>query len=152
MDLLGIGVLIAAIAFCVLVIFLIRALNNLSSVLAGVDKTVEKLPDQLDDVMQQSSQVIENGNQTLTDLNEKMQALTPLFYMVGDAGEASRKFSSSLADFTVSLKKNTNEGKEAAQKKDLGGIYGMLAFIYYLTQKRKAWKEAKEGSGTNNEN
>ncbi|MFB4162846.1 DUF948 domain-containing protein [Alteribacillus sp. JSM 102045] len=151
MDLLGISLLIFAIAFAVLVIFLIRALNNLSSVLSGIDKTVEKLPDQLDEVMKESGVVIHNSNETLLDLNEKMRALNPLFYILGDAGEASRKLSSSLADLTVSLKKNTEEGKEAAQKKDLGGLYGAAALIYYLTQKRKTLKELKEGSGKQND-
>ncbi|WP_158736028.1 DUF948 domain-containing protein [Alteribacillus sp. YIM 98480] len=151
MDLLGISLLIVAIAFAVLVIFLIRALNNLSSVLNGIDKTVEKLPDQLDEVMKESGVVIHNSNETLLDLNEKMRALNPLFHILGDAGEASRKLSSSLADITVSWKKNTEEGKEASQKKDLGGLYGAAALIYYLTQKRKALKEIKEGSETRND-
>ncbi|MFZ4450498.1 DUF948 domain-containing protein [Salibacterium aidingense] len=148
MDILGISLLIIAIAFAVLVIFLIKALNNLSSVLSGVNKTVEKLPDQLDDVMKETGVVIHNSNETLLDLNEKMRALNPLFYILGDAGEASRKLSSSLVDVTMSMKKNTDEAKDSAEKRDLGGIYGGAALAYYLFQKRKALKNIKESNET----
>ncbi|MFB5661319.1 DUF948 domain-containing protein [Alteribacillus sp. HJP-4] len=146
MDLLGIGILIFGIAFAVLVIFLIKVLSNLTKVLADVDKTVEKLPEQLEEVMNQSELVIHNSNETILDLNEKLRALNPLFYIVGDAGEASRKLSSSLVDMTMSMKRNTEEGKEETQRRDLGGIYGVLALGYYLTQKRKTLKEIKEGN------
>ncbi|RSL30977.1 DUF948 domain-containing protein [Salibacterium salarium] len=148
MDLLGISLLIIAIAFALLVIYLIKTLNNLSSVLNSLDKTMDKLPDQLDEVMKETGVVIHNSNETLLDLNEKMRSLTPLFYILGDAGEASRKLSSSLVDVTMSMKKNTDEGKENAQKKDLGGIYGGVALAYYLFQKRHALKNMKEGKQT----
>ena len=146
MDLVGISVLIIAIAFVVLVIFLIRALNNLSNVLSGVNETVEKLPDQLDEVMKETGTVIHNSNDTLADVNEKLRALNPLFYILGDAGEASRKLSSSLVDVTKSMKQNTEEGKEKVDKRDLGGIYGVASLAYFLFQKRKALKELKQGN------
>ncbi|SFE71939.1 DUF948 domain-containing protein [Alteribacillus iranensis] len=146
MDLVGISVLIIAIAFVVLVIFLIRALNNLSNVLNGVNETVEKLPDQLDEVMKETGTVIHNSNDTLADVNEKLRALNPLFYILGDAGEASRKLSSSLVDVTKSMKQNTEEGKEKVDKRDLGGIYGVASLAYFLFQKRKALKELKQGN------
>ncbi|MGY4689474.1 DUF948 domain-containing protein [Salibacterium sp. K-3] len=148
MDLVGISILIIAIAFAVLVIFLIRALHNLTNVLGGVSKTVEKLPDQLDDVMKETGVVIHNSNETLLDLNEKMRTLNPLFYILGDAGEASRKLSSSLVDVTASMKKNTDEAKEQADNRDLGGLYGGAALAYYLFQKRKALKNLKESDET----
>ncbi|SFL52987.1 DUF948 domain-containing protein [Salibacterium qingdaonense] len=148
LDLVGISVLIIAIAFAVLVIFLARTLHNLTNVLGGVNKTVEKLPDQLDDVMKETGVVIHNSNETLLDLNEKMRTLNPLFYILGDAGEASRKLSSSLVDMTDSMKKNTDEAKEKADNRDLGGLYGGAALVYYLFQKRKALKGFKEGNET----
>lgn len=147
MDLIGIGVLVFGIAFAILVIFLIIVLRNLTSVLSNVDKTVEKLPSQLDDVMKNTESILNSSNTTIDDLNEKMGALSPLFYIIGDAGEATRKVSSSLVDVTASMKKNTTEGNETTKQKDLGGIYGAAALGYYLFQKRKA---LKEGSGQGN--
>ncbi|WP_240374790.1 DUF948 domain-containing protein [Bacillus piscicola] len=144
MDLVGIGVLIVAIAFAVLVIFLIKTLNNVSQVLHGVNETVEKLPDQLDEVLKETSEVIHQSSETLEDLNEKIRTLNPLFYILSDAGEASRKLSSSLVDVTASMKKNTTEGKELIQKKDLNGVYGLASLAYFLFQKRKALKDLKQ--------
>ncbi|MYL34566.1 DUF948 domain-containing protein [Pontibacillus yanchengensis] len=141
MDFVGIGVLLIGIAFVILAIFLSRTLNRLSSVLKGVDQTVEKLPNQLDEVMKETGQLIHNSNDTLADVNKKIAALSPLFYIVGDIGESSRKLSSSLADATNSMKKDTKEGRETADRSDLNGLYGALALGYYFTQKRKTLKE-----------
>lgn len=148
MNLVGFSVLIIAIAFAVLVIFLIRTLTHLNSVLHGVNETVEKLPDQLDEMMKETGAVIHQSNDTLADVNEKLRALSPLFYIIGDAGEASRKLSSSLVDLTMSMKKSTEEGKESVQKRDLGGIYGALSLAYFLYQKRKTLKDLKQGKET----
>lgn len=142
MDYLGIGVLIIGIAFAVLSIFLMKTLNNLANVLKGVDRTVEKLPEQLDGVMSQTSEVLHTSNDTLADVNEKIRALSPLFYIVGDIGESSRRLTSSLVDMTSSMKKSTSTGEEKVKEKDASGLYGAVALGYFLTQKRKAVKEA----------
>ncbi|MFC7063054.1 DUF948 domain-containing protein [Halobacillus seohaensis] len=142
MDYLGIGVLIIGIAFAVLSIFLMKTLNNLANVLKGVDRTVEKLPEQLDGVMSQTSEVLHTSNDTLVDVNEKIRALSPLFYIVGDIGESSRRLTSSLVDMTSSMKKSTSTGEEKVKEKDASGLYGAVALGYFLTQKRKAVKEA----------
>ncbi|WP_082231985.1 DUF948 domain-containing protein [Halobacillus massiliensis] len=142
MDYLGIGVLIIGIAFAIVSIFLMKALNNLANVLKGVDRTVEKLPDQLDGVMAQTTEVLNNSNDTLADVNVKIRALSPLFYIVGDIGESSRQLTSSLVDVTKSMKKSTSTGEAKVKERDVKGLYGAVALGYYLTQRRKAVKEA----------
>ncbi|SDI55745.1 DUF948 domain-containing protein [Natribacillus halophilus] len=137
MDLLGIAAIIAALAFAVLVIYLARALGNLTNVLAKTEVTVEKLPEQLDGITKETGTVLHNTNETLLDVNEKIATLNPLFEMVGDAGEASRKLSSSLVDMTASFKKESHEANDTSQQKGLSGFYGLAAFIYLLRQKRK---------------
>ncbi|MBN8236303.1 DUF948 domain-containing protein [Halobacillus kuroshimensis] len=144
MDFLGIGVLIIGIAFAVVSIFLIKALNNLAGVLSGVRETVDQLPEQLDSVMKETTGVLHNSNDTLADVNEKIKALSPLFYIVGDIGESSRKLTSSLVDMTSSLKNTTFEGEQKINEEGWRGIYGALAMTYYLSQKRKALKSAAQ--------
>ncbi|SIS40143.1 DUF948 domain-containing protein [Salimicrobium flavidum] len=141
MDYLGIGVLIIAIAFAIIAIFLVRTLNNLADVLKGVDRTVDELPSQLDNVMNETTDILKNSNVALADVNEKLRALSPLFYIVGDVGESSRQLSSSLVDVTHALKKNTTEGEDKVGEQGWNGLYGALALSYYLVQKRKALKE-----------
>ncbi|MGI8313709.1 DUF948 domain-containing protein [Halobacillus mangrovi] len=148
MDYLGIGVLIIGIAFAIVSIFLIKALNNLANVLGGVRKTVDQLPDQLDSVMKETSNVLHNSNDTLSDVNEKIRALSPLFYIVGDIGESSRKLTSSLVDVTYSFKQGTHEGEKKINEEGWRGIYGALALSYYLMKRRKALKSIQLESQT----
>ncbi|QAS53026.1 DUF948 domain-containing protein [Halobacillus litoralis] len=143
MDYLGIGVLIIGIAFAIVSIFLIKALNNLAKVLGGVRKTVDQLPDQLDSVMKETTGVLHSSNDTLADVNEKIRALSPLFYIVGDIGESSRKLTSSLVDMTASIKQSTHEGEQKINEEGWRGIYGALALTYYLSQRRKALKSVQ---------
>ncbi|MGR9048170.1 DUF948 domain-containing protein [Halobacillus faecis] len=143
MDFLGIGVLIIGIAFAIVSIFLIKALNNLAGVLGGVKKTVDQLPEQLDSVMKETTGVLHHSNDTLADVNEKIRALSPLFYIVGDIGESSRKLTSSLVDMTYSLKQTTHEGEQKINEEGWRGVYGALALTYYFSQKRKAMKAAQ---------
>lgn len=140
MTLIGIGVIIIGVAAIILAIFIGHALNNLASVLSGVDKTVQKLPEQLDGIFKETGDMIHESNQTLADVNDKLQQLSPLFYMVGDVGNATRKFSSSLVDVTDSVKARTEAGRDIADKNNLGGLYGSFALGYYWLKKRREMK------------
>lgn len=143
MDLTGIGVLLIGIAFLLLAIFLAKVLNNFANVIDGVDKTVQKLPDQLDDILNETGNLIHYSNDTLTDVNEKLSELTPLFQIVGDVGQSTRNLSSSLVDVTASVKKKMDDPATdvPTQNKRLGGVYGSLALSYYLMKKRKELKK-----------
>src|SRR5690606_19247158 len=123
MTLTGIGVLLIGIAFLILSIYLARVLNNTASILDGVSRTVEQLPDQLDDVLSETGQIIQSSNDTLADVNEKLGTLTPLFHIVGDIGESTRKLTSSVNDIAVSVKKKTDSIDEETRNKRIGGLY-----------------------------
>lgn len=144
MDLTGIGVLLIGIALLVLAIFVARVLNNFSSILSGVDKTIEQLPDQLDSILAETGNLIHNSNNTLADINEKLGTLTPLFHIVGDVGESTRTLSSSLVDLTASAKDKMDGVDPDKQDKRLGGLYGTAALGFYAMRKSK---EAKKGTG-----
>ncbi|MFC5712577.1 DUF948 domain-containing protein [Thalassorhabdus alkalitolerans] len=150
MDLLGIGVLVFAIAFLILVIFLIKALNSLTKVLGGVEETVGKLPDQMDEISKQTEVILHNSNETILDLNQKMDDLNPIFHIVRDTGEASQRLSSSLVDITNSFKKDSTEGSSKVKEKNMGGLYGALALTYFLAQKRKTLKDEFQQQGAGN--
>ncbi|MFC0524230.1 DUF948 domain-containing protein [Pontibacillus salicampi] len=149
MNLVGIGVLIIGISFFILTIYLAKMLTNLTNVLNGVHKTVDKLPQQLDDVMKETGDLLHQSSETLEDVNQKFAALSPLFYIIGDIGESSRKLTSSLVDATASMKKDTAEGRETADKTNLNGLYGAVALGYYFTKKRKTLKEMAADASDN---
>ncbi|WP_438318618.1 DUF948 domain-containing protein [Sporosarcina sp. FA9] len=141
MDWLGIGVLIIGIAFMILVFLLIKPLMKLTTVLESLQKTTDQLPSMLSDVTGQASEVFQKGNETLVNVNNQVKEINPLFQIVQDAGEASRDFSEMALEKTFALKKNTSEAKEFTQRKRFQGLYGLLAFVYYLSQKKEIIKE-----------
>lgn len=143
MDLTGIGVLLIGIAFLILAISLAQILSNISSILKDVDKTVEQLPAQLDDMFDETGKLLHNSNNTLADVNEKLGTLTPLFHIVGDVGESTRRLSSSLVDVSKSASNKLENGEPVEQKKKIGGLYGTTALGYYLLNKRKEQKDSK---------
>lgn len=142
MSLAGLGVLIIGFAFLVLAFFLAKTLSNLASILDGIDKTVEQLPNQIDEMVKETTSLIQHGNETLVDVNEKLRGLSPLFYIVGDMGEASRKLSSSLVDVSSSLKNKTADDIRPKRQKLLSGAYGSFALGYYWLSKRKELNSA----------
>lgn len=140
MSLTGLGVLIIGLAFLLLAFFIAKALNNLASVLDGVDKTMGQLPYQIDEMVKETSILIRHSNETVVDFNEKLKGLSPLFYIVGDIGESSRKLSSSLVDVSSSLKSKTTDDNKSKKQKYLGGVYGSFALGYYWLRKGKELK------------
>lgn len=142
MSLTGIGVLLIGIAFIILSIYIAKVLNNTAGILKGVSKTIEKLPDQLDDVLLETGNLIKNSNETLSDVNEKISTLTPFFHIAGDVGESTRKIASSINDLSSTLKNKTVAVDPETKSKRLGGIYGTVALGYYAANKRKELKES----------
>lgn len=143
MDLVGIGVLLIGIGFLILSIFLAVILSNISSILSGVNKTVGQLPKQLDDMFDETGKLLHNSNNTLTDVNEKLGTLTPMFQVVGDVGESTRRLSSALVDASKSAATKVEGGDSQSQNKKIGGLYGSTALGYYLFRKGKEQKESK---------
>ncbi|WP_246367109.1 DUF948 domain-containing protein [Paraliobacillus salinarum] len=133
----GVGVLLIGIAFLIISIFLARALNNVAGVLKGVEKTVDQLPNHFNGVLEETGNLIHESNRTLADLNNKLEQLNPLFYIIEDTGNMTRKVSSSMLDFATSVKKKSNSIEHATKKNNVGGLYGSFAFGYYLWKKRK---------------
>lgn len=140
MSLTGVGVLLIGIAFLILSIYLAKVLSNTASILDGVGQTVEKLPDQLDVVLDETGQMIRNSNDTLADVNEKLSTLTPLFHIVGDVGESTRKLTSSVNDIVGSVRKKTESVDEETRNKRLGGLYGSAALAFYAIRNGKERK------------
>lgn len=136
MDWLGIGVLIIGIALFVLVIVLIKPLLKLATVLNSVQKSTDRLPKILDDSAKNVHTTFQNVNKTLENVNEQVNAVHPLFQIVEDAGQASREVTSKFLNKSTAFKENTVEAKAFAEENKYGGLYGILSFIFYLSQNK----------------
>ncbi|MEF2292443.1 DUF948 domain-containing protein [Virgibacillus dokdonensis] len=136
--LLEIGVLLIGIAFFIAAIFVSYALNNLAGVLRGVEKTVEQVPEQMNAMVTETTGLIKESNHTLEDINDKMKQLSPLFYVVGDVGNVTRKFSASLVKVTESVNEKSENTADEMQSKGLSNSFGK---VYSWMKNRKQQKQ-----------
>ncbi|MEK3934587.1 DUF948 domain-containing protein [Sporosarcina sp. FSL W7-1349] len=144
MDWMGIGVLLIGIAFVVLVILLIKPLNKAADLLEGLQETTDRLPDVVDDVSAQATDMLQTSNATLDQVNSQVHSLNPFFHIVGDTGKAARTLSLSALEKTNLLKAQTASAMEYSKREKYEGLYGILSFLFFLSQRRKEMKEIAE--------
>ncbi len=141
MDWLGIGVLLIGIAFLILVIVLMKPISKLSNVLGSIQDSTDRLPEQVDTIVKQATEALHSSNSTIQNVNDQVHEVSPVFQIVGDAGEASRAFTSSALSKVTSLKQRTDIAKDFSTQEKYRGIYGLAAFVFFLSQRKKEIKE-----------
>lgn len=144
MDWLGIGVFIIGIALFVLVIVLIKPLLKLATVLNSVQQTTDRIPKLLDDNAKEAHTAFKNVNKTLETVNEQIGAVHPFFEIIKDAGLASRQVTAKWLHKTTAFKDNTSEAEVFTKDKKYTGLYGILSFIFYLSQNKEALTEVSK--------
>lgn len=149
MDWLGFGVIIIGIAFAALVTILIKPLGKLTNVLEGLEETTRRLPSALDDGANQAHQAFGKVNDTLVNVNEQVKSINPVFHIIKDAGEASRQLTSAALEKTIAMKESTSEAQAFTERKKYQGLYGILSFIFYISQQKKDLKNAFDKSNVN---
>lgn len=144
MDWLGIGVLIIGVALLILVFVLISPLAKLSTILDGVRKSTEKIPEILDDNATEAHTVLKNVNVTLENVNKQINAVHPLFRIVEDVGLAAREVSLKWLNKTNTLKEQSSETQSLTEHQTYKGLYGVLSFIFYLFRNKEGLTKATE--------
>ena len=137
MDWLGIGVLILALGFAVLVYFLIPVLKNLATTLDKTAETIEKSTGSIEVITEETAAILHTTNDTLTDVNGKLGQLNPLFHIIHDAGEAAHNLTSSLVKVTETKGDRTKLVAESINKTNVDGLLRGAAFVFYLIQAKK---------------
>ena len=143
MSLTGIGVLLIGIGFLILAIYVARVLSGIAGTLGGVNKTLDQLPNQLDGILGETGQLIRHSNDALSDVNEKLGNLTPVFEVVGDLGNTTRNLTASLHNVTDATKRKIENADEDTRNKSIGGIYGTAALGYYAVRKSASMKKTE---------
>lgn len=134
---LGIGIIIVGIAFLALVFLLIKPLNKLAGVLSSLQKTTDGLPQSMNEITTQVKETLGAGKDTLQQVNKQVKELSPIFYIVGDAGRATNQLSSSMVDAVMKMKDSTTEASDFTERNKLEGLYGALTLGYFIFQKGK---------------
>ncbi len=102
-----VSALIAAIAFAVLVVYLVQTLKALRTTLNHMASTVNSLEQQMTGIARETERLLNNTNKLTEDIQEKSYALNTIFDQVKEVGhslgtlnETFRKISSQVASGT----------------------------------------------------
>lgn len=143
-----IAALIAALAFAVLVVFIILALRKVTDILGEVEKVTKEASNSLavitKDVDHLSIEVeglLNKANTLVDDLNGKISKTDPLFTAIGDLGVTVSDVNQSTRNLAVSLKGGGKGVKSGAAGSSTVGKLGRTAMA--IVRQRQAKKETK---------
>lgn len=91
-----ISIAVIAVAIVVLVIYLVKVLKTLDTTLQSVNKSVEHIEAELDQISEQSVSLLEETKALTADLNQKSQKLDNLFTSAKNFGDSIDQVSASL--------------------------------------------------------
>ncbi|WP_033828130.1 DUF948 domain-containing protein [Bacillus andreraoultii] len=108
-----ISVAVIAIAFFILVIYIIQTLKSLTQTLNNISHTVEGLEEQLQGVTRETESLLKTTNHLAEDLSEKSKRLDSVVIAVEEVGKTVQSFNHSLTGISNKIinKIYTNEEK-----------------------------------------
>jgi uncharacterized protein YoxC len=98
-----ISIAAVALAFIVLVVFLITTLRSISSLLVQTNTTIHELQHHLAGVTKEASDVLRHTNAVTVDVLNKLHSLEPTFHSVKQVGEAVDEITTSVKNASVSV-------------------------------------------------
>ncbi|GAA0325020.1 DUF948 domain-containing protein [Oceanobacillus oncorhynchi subsp. oncorhynchi] len=134
---LGIGAVLIGVGLLAVAAFLFLKLGGAGKLIASAQKTTDQLPEQVEGITSQITDVLKTGNETLQQVNQQIKELSPLFYLVGDAGRATHNLSSSVLKTANQLQETTEEANMTIANKNLQGIYGLATIGYFLVKQNR---------------
>ena len=161
MDLISISVLIAAIAFVVLVIFISRTLFRLERLFRGVETTLTETQKDLHEVCVEAVQLVHtsnhlakeaqvfvnNSNELTKDMRERAKSLDVLAKSVEEVGVTIAEMNEKVRDTATNV---TNTVKVSTEKVSQALKWGNTAVDIW--EKFKTKREGKKKNGQSNFN
>ncbi|CZQ97954.1 DUF948 domain-containing protein [Trichococcus ilyis] len=143
-----IAALIAALAFAVLVVFIILALRKVTDILAEVEKVTQEankslavITKDVDHLSIEVEGLLNKANTLVDDLNGKISKTDPLFTAIGDLGVTVSDVNQSTRNLAVSLKGGGKGAKGVAGSSTVGKL-GRTAMA--MARQRQSKKESKD--------
>ena len=143
-----IAALIAALAFAVLVVFIILALRKVTDILGEVEKVTQEankslavITKDVDHLSIEVEGLLNKANTLVDDLNGKISKTDPLFTAIGDLGVTVSDVNQSTRNLAVSLK-GGGKGVKSTSGSSTVGKLGRTAMP--IARHRQAKKETKD--------
>lgn len=133
-----ISVGLVAIAFCVLVVYLISTLKALNTTLHNISNTVESLDGQLKGVTKETQELLHKTNQLADEIQEKTAKLNTVVNAIQDVGTTIQKFNTSLGNVSKTVINQVEENQERiSQIVQIGNVVVGLKEKWDEMKKRK---------------
>ncbi len=107
----NIALLIIAIAFDVLVVFLVIVLHKVSKVVEEANRTVKLVSSDVDVLLHQADGIMAKANTLLDDVNGKVATIDPLFTAVADFYESVSDINASSRKLVTRLNRGSTKRK-----------------------------------------
>ena len=107
----NIALLIIAIAFAVLVVFLVIVLHKVSKVVEEDNRTVKLVSSDVDVLLHQADGIMAKANTLLDDVNGKVATIDPLFTAVADLSESVSDINASSRKLVTRLNRGSTKRK-----------------------------------------
>lgn len=128
MDLVGIALIIIALAFVALVVFLILVLKKVSETADEAKKTISILTSDVNVTLYQTNEILAKANVLVEDVNGKVATIDPLFVAIADLSESVSDLNFQARHFGQKASSATNNvtkaGKVALVGKMASKVFG----------------------------
>ncbi|MFB6367105.1 DUF948 domain-containing protein [Paenibacillus elgii] len=98
-----ISVAIIALAFAVLVVFLIMTLRSLSTVLMQTNETIRELQRRVNGISKEAAEVLRHTNEVTVDVRNKLHSIDSVVCSVKNIGDAVQEITSSIKQASASV-------------------------------------------------
>jgi uncharacterized protein YoxC len=130
------SVALIAVAFFILVIYLVKTLKSLQGTLTGVSKTLMELEKHLDDVTTETTLLLQKTNVLADDFQHKAESLNTVVDAVKDVGTTVSKFNGTLKNISTSFDKQVEQNKEKVSQ--------IIQWSDVLLEIKDKWKARKQ--------
>jgi uncharacterized protein YoxC len=112
LPLIYISVSIIAVAFAILVYYLIITIIAMRKTLESVSVTLDGLQKQVDGITKESTELLHKTNYLADDIQKKSDALNSVFLAAKDLGESMNRINQSFIRVSDAVSQKTNEQSE----------------------------------------
>ncbi|ALA54311.1 DUF948 domain-containing protein [Shouchella clausii] len=111
-----ISALIVALAFAILVIYLIKTLKSATKTLENTSATVEALEKQLRGITTESELLLKKTNVLADDLQQKSESLNTVFGAAKELGESMKTLNQSVHQVSTKISDQTSRNAETVSQ------------------------------------
>ncbi|EGL15955.1 MULTISPECIES: DUF948 domain-containing protein [Paenibacillus] len=141
-----ISLAVIAIAFVVLVVFLVKTLRSVTDLVAQTNQTIQQVQQQVTVVSQEANELLRHTNEVSLDVRNKLHALDKTFYTIKNVGDVVSEITTSVRQTSATVT-NTMRNKVEKELNSPKSIVNRIAPLVPVAV--DMWKRLKQSRTTN---